>query len=314
MAVGGNGRRRRLSPHGGLEPLAKIFSFNSDVSCRRFRILSPPYNIYTNHNIPVNFCLTSCTPALNPFPLSVTEKESPQDLRGRRAWRRARTRPSGIWMQEDCLYLSVFTPPGESPREEERCGGGWRRCRGTASGRLHQRRDAPVPAGSFLLAKDVVLVVLSTASASWVRVGAVPMRSVSVFGMLRAESGFLVGFLSTEDAELPGNLGLKDQAMALRWVQDNIRDLGGDPDKVTIFAQNAGGAAVHYHMLSPMSSGLFQRAIMQSGAALCPWAVPGGPRQVAFGFGRMVGCPGRARGRRQQHGARRLPGRPPSSS
>jgi len=63
------------------------------------------------------------------------------------------------------------------------------------------------------------------------------------------------GFLSTEDAELPGNLGLKDQAMALRWVQDNIRDLGGDPDKVTIFGQNAGGAAAHYHMLSPMSSG-----------------------------------------------------------
>jgi len=64
-----------------------------------------------------------------------------------------------------------------------------------------------------------------------------------------------VGFLSTGDAVIPGNNGLKDQAMALRWVQQNIAQFGGDPDNVTIFGESAGGASVHYHMLSPMSEG-----------------------------------------------------------
>ena len=63
------------------------------------------------------------------------------------------------------------------------------------------------------------------------------------------------GFLSTADAVVPGNNGLKDQVMALRWVQQNIAQFGGDPGNVTIFGGSSGGACVHYHMLSPMSEG-----------------------------------------------------------
>jgi carboxylesterase type B len=63
--------------------------------------------------------------------------------------------------------------------------------------------------------------------------------------------------LSTEDAETSSNNGLKDQVMALRWVQQNIKQFGGDPDNVTIFGISAGGACVHFHMLSPMSAGMF---------------------------------------------------------
>ena len=63
------------------------------------------------------------------------------------------------------------------------------------------------------------------------------------------------GFLSTGDAVVPGNNGLKDQVMALRWVQQNIAHFGGDPGNVTIFGNSSGGACVHYHMLSPMSEG-----------------------------------------------------------
>jgi len=58
-----------------------------------------------------------------------------------------------------------------------------------------------------------------------------------------------------EDEALPGNWGLKDQNMALRWVQENIKFFGGNPNSVTIFGESAGGSSVHYHVLSPMSRG-----------------------------------------------------------
>jgi carboxylesterase type B len=62
--------------------------------------------------------------------------------------------------------------------------------------------------------------------------------------------------LSLQTEEAPGNNGLKDQVMALRWVQENIAQFGGNPGDVTIFGQSAGAASVQYHMLSPMSKGM----------------------------------------------------------
>ena len=82
-----------------------------------------------------------------------------------------------------------------------------------------------------------------------------------------------LGFLSTGDEEAPGNFGLKDQAAALRWVRDNIDKFGGNPKSITLFGESAGGSSVHFHMLSPLSRGLFQRGISQSGSALCSWAL-----------------------------------------
>jgi carboxylesterase type B len=64
------------------------------------------------------------------------------------------------------------------------------------------------------------------------------------------------GFLSTEDSETSSNNGLKDQVMALRWVQQNIVQFGGNPGNVTIFGVSAGGGSVHFHLLSPMSAGM----------------------------------------------------------
>lgn len=63
------------------------------------------------------------------------------------------------------------------------------------------------------------------------------------------------GFLSTEDNEVPGNNGLKDQILALKWVQQNIEYFGGNPKAVTIAGMSAGGASVEFHYLIPESKG-----------------------------------------------------------
>jgi len=65
--------------------------------------------------------------------------------------------------------------------------------------------------------------------------------------------------------ELKGNYAYMDQIAALTWVQRNIATFGGDPSNVTIFGESAGGVSVHTHLTSPLSRGLFQKAIIQSG-------------------------------------------------
>ena len=76
--------------------------------------------------------------------------------------------------------------------------------------------------------------------------------------------------LSTGDQHARGNWGYLDQVAALHWVQQNIAHFGGNPDLVTIFGESAGGTSVSSLVVSPMSKGLFHRAIMQSGVALLP--------------------------------------------
>lgn len=70
---------------------------------------------------------------------------------------------------------------------------------------------------------------------------------IKIFAKL--STNIISGFLTFEDNILPGNLGLKDQRVALWWVRDNIANFGGDPNKVTLFGESAGAASVHYHML-----------------------------------------------------------------
>lgn len=77
-----------------------------------------------------------------------------------------------------------------------------------------------------------------------------------------------LGFMSLSHELLSGNMGLKDQNLALTWVSENINHFGGDPDRVTIFGESAGSISVHAHMLSPRAQQLFHAAIAQSGSTL----------------------------------------------
>lgn len=102
----------------------------------------------------------------------------------------------------------------------------------------------------------------------------------------------VLGFFSLANAELPGNMGLKDQHLLLQWVQDNIATFGGNPRRVTLFGNSAGSASVGYHLLSKNSYQLFQRAIMQSGTPHSPWAMVNLRTSVANAvkLGNILGC------------------------
>ncbi|KAL4097005.1 hypothetical protein QTP88_021850 [Uroleucon formosanum] len=162
--------------------------------------------------------------------------------------------------QEDCLYLNIYSP---KTNEKSLPVIFWIHGGGFSWG--HGRSGLYGP--DYLMDKDVILVTIHY------RLG-------------------IFGFLSTEDDVISGNYGMKDQVMALRWVQENIIHFNGDPSQVTIFGGSSGGASTGLHMLSPMSKGLFHKAILQSGAPVCKWAVlPSGiPRKRAHAVATISGC------------------------
>ncbi|RZC35598.1 COesterase and/or Abhydrolase 3 domain containing protein [Asbolus verrucosus] len=152
---------------------------------------------------------------------------------------------------EDCLYVNVFTP--ELPDTEAVAlpvmlyihGGGF-----VGGSSMNVASDR-------IIENDVILVTINY------RLGP-------------------FGFLSTQDEIIPGNNGLKDQHLAIKWVHDNINLFGGDPEKITIFGQSAGSASCAYQLLNQEGKGLFSGAILQSGSSLSPWAFQRRAREIAF--------------------------------
>lgn len=61
--------------------------------------------------------------------------------------------------------------------------------------------------------------------------------------------------MSTNDEIMPGNIGMKDQVAAMKWVQKNIAAFGGNPNMVTLVGNSAGGISAHFHLFSPLSKG-----------------------------------------------------------
>ena len=102
-----------------------------------------------------------------------------------------------------------------------------------------------------------------------------------------------IGFLSMGTEDVPGNAGLRDQTLAMKWVQENIANFGGDSSSVTIFGESAGSLSVAMQLLSPLTKGLFHRAILQSGTAIAPsWGhnTPKHAIQYADLVSKNLGC------------------------
>ncbi|CAH1981749.1 unnamed protein product [Acanthoscelides obtectus] len=91
-----------------------------------------------------------------------------------------------------------------------------------------------------------------------------------------------LGFLTTNDSVIPGNVGLWDQNIALKWVQQNIEAFGGDPKKVTLMGHSSGAVSVTFHMLSKQSAGLFSGAIAESGAGIHQPKLQSFPKYFAY--------------------------------
>ncbi|WP_159520704.1 carboxylesterase/lipase family protein [Sunxiuqinia indica] len=146
---------------------------------------------------------------------------------------------------EDCLYLNVWTP---AKSEKDKLpvmvwiyGGGFGA--GTTAD--------PVCNGTALAKKDVVVVAVA--------------YRVGILGFLAHPE------LSAENPnKVSGNYGLLDQIAGLKWVKENIEAFGGDPEKVTIFGESAGGISVSMLCASPEAKGLFSGAISQSGGSFGP--------------------------------------------
>ncbi|XP_076462534.1 neuroligin-4, X-linked-like [Babylonia areolata] len=149
----------------------------------------------------------------------------------------------GLTVSEDCLYLNVFTP-------QVRAGVGYSR---------------PLPVMLWLHGGGY-----KTGTGSNVDLSALAARGV-VGVSINYRLGAL-GFLCTGDAASPGNYGLYDQIRALEWVRDAISAFNGDPNDVTIFGQSAGSSSVSQLILTPAAKGLFNKAVMESGCSLAPFA------------------------------------------
>lgn len=102
-----------------------------------------------------------------------------------------------------------------------------------------------------------------------------------------------LGFLHFDDPSLnvPGNAGLKDQLLVLKWVQDNIEQFGGDKNNVTLVGDSAGAGSVSYHLISEASRDLFHRAILMSGNVFCSWGVTP-PNHLSIDLARVTGWDG----------------------
>ena len=142
---------------------------------------------------------------------------------------------------EDCLFVNVWRPAGAAP-------------------------EAKLPVMVWIHGGAFVFGSGSSPGTSGVQFAKQGVILVTFNYRLGRLGFFAFPALSREHPdELKGNYAYMDQIAALKWVQQNIAAFGGDPNNVTIFGESAGGVSVHTLLTSPLSRGLFQKAIIESG-------------------------------------------------
>uniref|UniRef100_UPI00398ECE45 bile salt-activated lipase-like n=1 Tax=Pristiophorus japonicus TaxID=55135 RepID=UPI00398ECE45 len=161
---------------------------------------------------------------------------------------------------EDCLFLNVWSPQSKG-------------------------KNLPVMVwvygGAF---------IAGSSSSKWYKGVQVAARGDVVVVSFNYRVGPL-GFLSTGDANAPGNYGLWDQHEAITWVSRNIKAFGGDPNSITLFGESAGAASVNFQIQSPHNKGIIKRAISESGVANSPFASIDNPLQWAQKTAKHFCCP-----------------------
>lgn len=147
---------------------------------------------------------------------------------------------------EDCLHLNVYTPE-RNPKKLLPV------IVYLHSGYYTSKNDSASFAGpNYLLDKDIVLVTFQ--------------YRLSV-----------LGYISTGDGAAPGNYGLKDQLLALKWVKQHIKIFGGDENEITLYGEGAGSESANLHILITESQKIIKRLICASGTVLTPRAISVGP-------------------------------------
>ncbi|XP_076451285.1 neuroligin-4, Y-linked-like [Babylonia areolata] len=163
-----------------------------------------------------------------------------------------------VLLNEDCLTLNVYVPVSNNAAPKTVMiwihGGGFT-----------QGSALEYTPSELVTTKDVIVVVIQ----------------------YRLD---ILGFLSSGDDVIPGNYGLWDQALAIKWVKDNIQAFGGDPNDITVFGLSAGAASVGYQMLSPVNKGINFRVILQSGTPLSFWAFTKNPAENFYKVANGTGC------------------------
>jgi para-nitrobenzyl esterase len=165
--------------------------------------------------------------------------------------------PLNTRMDEDCLYLNVWTPATSAT--EKLAVMVWIH----GGSNLNGAGSQPEYDGARLAGKGVVVVTIN--------------YRLDIFGFLATPE-----LTKESDTHASGNYGLLDQIAALKWVQNNITVFGGDPSRVTVFGESAGSLDISALMTSPIAKGLFARAIGESGGALTP-ITAFGPKPLATG-------------------------------
>jgi len=173
-------------------------------------------------------------------------------------------------INEDCLYLNVFTT-GSGRHRQKKPVIVWIHGGGNIDGESNDYDGSKLATGGR---KGVETVVVTL------------NHRLGVFGTFAHPA-------INAEGHLWGNYGTLDQQAALRWVQRNIEAFGGDPNKVAVAGQSQGAIYVAVNILSPLSKGLFNRAIIASSPASI-WTFPAAATALNTGtsFAIAAGCPG----------------------